>query len=734
MKRGLPQVMVMVGYRSRGKGLRSVAHRAGLVLTAALAVLIGWIALATHAELAARHARILAREPVSFTAGSGKVPVAYWLPHSDHLHDRQFLTVYIAPLRPDVPPPPGLPAWPAPGTAVMSPALAAADSGGVLHQRYGSIVGTIGRTGLADPGEWLVYLRPRDNADFDHYGPDALISGFGRAPGSRDLRMVVADGYPGSDLYRLIMLTLVLPLVVLMFVAVRGTAEQRDRRVALLEALGASRTATAWLLLGEAAVPIFCGAAIGSACALLTIHVTMRVPVTGYQVVAADLVGLRPWIAVLFAVGVGVTLLALCLSHLWRGTRTTRPTVVARSRGRWAALLSAAGLATCVWSSYQAGLSGGVHGRNPLILVFFVALLVALATLPAAVAIAIVVLGKLSGGLGRRLGWVSALVGGRWLAARPSGIARVGAVAVVGLGVLAILQIWVSQHQEAGASSPVRRVIGERVVTVMTSTVGPDADAFVAAVGADRTLRVGEDDQGRVSLTGDCAALARIGTLPECPTTPASASVAYRSLTPIGVALDRLNASILVSGDPMVSQTQGTGYAAVGFVVFNDAGTTGVDAIAVAAYHLLIMPQVSDPGQYGAAGRLANTQAYQWILILSAAGVLVLVFAALLAAIDAMFAQAVGIGVLGSVAGSRRLYFGITGWSVAFPLLIATVFGAGIAALLGSLLIRLSGSGSVSAPLLTAATAVVGLVGVAQAAFCGEAITRSVRRWRPTAD
>ncbi|MDK8450279.1 hypothetical protein [Corynebacterium mastitidis] len=70
--------------------------------------------------------------------------------------------VYLWPLVEDAPLPPGVAQWPAPGEAVLSPALRemAAEEG--LDSRYGRVAGTIGPEGLATSGEPLAYVVPRE--------------------------------------------------------------------------------------------------------------------------------------------------------------------------------------------------------------------------------------------------------------------------------------------------------------------------------------------------------------------------------------------------------------------------------------------------------------------------------------------------------------------------------------------------------------------------------------------
>lgn len=730
MRGGRIGVLLVLGRRSRGKSLGGLAHRVGLAIAAGLTVLVGWLLIATHAEIGASHARAAAREPVP--AGSGQAR-AYWLEHIDHLDDQQFLVIYVAPIDATMAPPPGLSAWPRPGTYVMSPALARAAGRGPLSSRYGISAGTIAMSGLTDPDEWIMYARPASTADFARYGRSALISGLGQ-PDSDQFATVNATPHSTAEFYRIELVLAVLPVLVLLIVALRGASEQRDRRVAMLEALGAARRTTAWVLVGEAALPVLLGTLAAAGVAMLTTFTGVRVPIVGYSVIAADLSGPRTAVAVLWITGALAVLAAVILTHIrGRGGGATRPRRVRDRRAWWQITVCLLAFVGCAWIANRASLSGGVHGRNGLILAFFVAVLVVLATLPATIAAGVTGLGTAAGRIGRRRGWSGAMVGGGWLAARPGSLARMCAAAVVGLGILAVVQVWVSQYQTAGTTSQVRQSIGAQVVSVQTGASPTQVSTFEAAVGTDRVVWVGEDSDGDVGLVGSCSALSSLGRL-TCGPVPKPASALFAALTPVGAAVSRQNASILVSGDPIVSTRPLTGYTNSGFLVFNTAGRPGVDEVADVAFRMLTLPQVTDPGEISVAGSIAEVQPYEWLWVLAAFGAFVLLLAAALSAIDVVFTQAATIGVLGSFAAGRRLYLSVAMWSIAVPVMVATAFGMGVADLLGTMFARMSGSGSVSPRLLAGTLTAMVVLTVIQTAVCAEAVTRSVRAWRPVND
>lgn len=150
--------------------------------------------------------------------------------------------------------PPGTAAIPAPGTMLVSPALKdLLDSGDgkLLRERLPyRITGTIGRSGLSDPGE--LYYYAGSSTLTTHTGAHR-IAHFGGGPLSPPLspQLVVL-----TILGCVVLLT---PVAIFIATAVRFGGDRRDRRLASLRLVGADVRMTRRIAAGEA----FTGAVIG---------------------------------------------------------------------------------------------------------------------------------------------------------------------------------------------------------------------------------------------------------------------------------------------------------------------------------------------------------------------------------------------------------------------------------------------------------------------------------------
>lgn len=736
MTRGLLRAMCALGRRSgRGAGVGGLTHRWGVASAALLAIVAGWLFIGAHSVFNARDDRIWSREPVHLFSDTSARPIAHWLDRGDHFQDRQFITILIAQIDPAASPPPGLPRWPQAGEAFFSPALVAADDAGVLRQRYGRFGGVIGMPGLAEPGEWLVYLRPPHDEDFSRY-PESLITRIGSAPGPD--RVPLTAGLSGRtylDFYLLLLLVTAAPVLLLIMIAVRSGAEVRDRRLAMLDALGAPRRAKAWVLVGESALPVTIGAGIAGLGALATTYVDTTLPVVNYQLLATDLASAR-WAIVPLLVGcVGMMFAALVGAQLRRRSeRATRPRLVSGRLRRWPALVCGVAIAACLWSANEAAARGGVSESDTLAAIFTISFFITILTVPALVAVVTALLGHLVGQLGRRMGLVSMLVSGRWLAGKSAGIVRLSAAVVVGLGLLTLVQVWLSQDAQAGQWLGVRRHIGQELLTVRTAATHDIADRFTSTIGTQRVLWVGEDKDGHSLLVGDCTALAVLGTVDQCPSVPTLASAVYGKMTAIGTAVQRENATILIGREPMLSTTRPDQFQNVGFLVANPDGASGAERVTRTAFAMLPIPDVSDPGQYEVGGRAVRAEVYRWLGVFGGGGILILLLSTALGAVDILLNQARTLGPIGAMHGRRRLYSAISAWHIGLPLVVAGTSGVLIGAALGQQYVRLTGSGVVSWRFLATGFGSVLAITVVLTCLCSVAITRSVRRWSPVAD
>ncbi|MFR9724304.1 FtsX-like permease family protein [Streptomyces sp. MS19] len=152
--------------------------------------------------------------------------------------------------------PPGTDRWPGPGELLVSPALGrllASDDGALLADRLGDdIVGTIGREGLVGPGELYFYVGTDDLPE-ETPRTDAWIESMAGEPLGPTLTLLIL----------IICVVLLMPVAVFIATAVRFGGERRDRRLAALRLVGADTTTTRRVAAGEAMTGALLGLLVG---------------------------------------------------------------------------------------------------------------------------------------------------------------------------------------------------------------------------------------------------------------------------------------------------------------------------------------------------------------------------------------------------------------------------------------------------------------------------------------
>ncbi|MFJ5835143.1 hypothetical protein [Streptomyces sp. NPDC093089] len=385
--------------------------------------------------------RVVPRAPPLLHAARNGTPSPslLWKETGDYVHDRQFSVIFIEPLVADAPLPPGVPRWPAPGEALLSPALLADGRDEGIESRYGRHVGAIGPEGLADPGERLAYVRPaqglfvRDNACPLHGFGMSSIWALGDAASVKPLTVFLS----------LVIGVLLVPAGLLTVVAARLGAAGRDRRVALIGALGGSRWQVSLLGVGEAAGPILLGTGLIAPLAVTALFVDIRVPWTGCLLGAADL---RAHAAVLAGAVLAAPLLVAVTVVLLHppavSSRGTRPQGRPRSRAvKVMACLCPLFLLILSWYPTAATDSGATP---ELAVVLMAGSIGTLATLPAVAALLISAAGRALTAIGRRRGAPGTLLAGRWIQGRPGYLTRLVAGVVMAVGLLCLVQVYPS--------------------------------------------------------------------------------------------------------------------------------------------------------------------------------------------------------------------------------------------------------------------------------------------------
>ncbi|RAG82122.1 ABC transporter permease [Streptacidiphilus pinicola] len=426
----------------------------------------------------------------------------------------------VRPEGPHVATPPGLSAWPGPGTMYVSPALRellAAPGGALLKQRLPyREVGTVGDAGLVEPGELAYY------AGDATLSPTSDNSGAGAVYRTNSIGgHAITDGLsPMLTLLTVVtFLVLLIPVGVFVATAVRIGGERRDRRLAALRLVGVDIRGTHRVAAGEALV----GAVLGLPAGLLVFAVARelvaRVQLLGLSVFPSDLTP-RGWLVGLIALAVPLCALVVTTVSL-RGVvieplgvvRAARPP---RRRLWWRLLLPALGVLLLLTTTLGDTFSDSAQRR----------LIAGVASLLVGVTLLLPwLMERVVGRLGR--GPVPLQLGSRRLQLSGGAAARtVSGVVVAVAGAIAVQSLFggVSSQYTTSTGRDLTRAqagieatltgpdVAERVITGLRSTPGVLGatgllSMYVTVPGSPEPLTV---------AVGDCATLVEYAAIGGC--------------------------------------------------------------------------------------------------------------------------------------------------------------------------------------------------------------------------
>ena len=665
---------------------------------------------------AARGARVV-------EAGSSARAELLWKATIASLNDRQYDVVYIEPLVENAPLPPGVGHWPKPGEVFLSPALKKADRA-VLGE-YGRPVGTIGAEGLEAPGEYFAYVRPTA-ARLDAESM-AKVSGFG-VPWTPALGEHLYNFGPSE--FRWAYLALVgLPAALFVVIAARVGAAARDRRTAVLAALGASTGARAWFAVGEACVPVAIGAIPAGIVVGIAPIIDVPIPMVDFVLYAPDArAALTGLVVALGGVPMAVLALVVLLQPPHRADgRSTRPVAVGRRR-EW-----------MLWL-FPVALFGTVRGTDlaPYDLrlpVLAVGSVVTIALLPGVVGALVSAAGPVMARAGAARGRIGMLVSGRRLASGARPVARLVASVVIAIGLAAQGQIAISLFTDVSdRAEAVENHLGTSVLRVSTtmSTASADVAGFERALGREvHALAVRRDPRkGRVEVVAGCAVWRSLDV--PCSGSPTALHSSHRGLAQ-AVSLEQSVGLRLFARTGSVSDAVRKGEDPVLMVVAADGRQLSLSRVHQAANSNLAMATRVEvfamTGSLGGSGE--GIAAQQWLQLLSVAGVLVIVVVAGIGSIAQFVRTGRELGPISVLAGSRRVYYSVSWWSLLAPTVFA-VFMAVIVSWFVTSPLMASGSSRLSA-LSTVGAA--GLLCAAVMAWWGARVASSAASvWRPRGD
>ncbi len=691
-----------------------------LTTSSALAVVVVLMIAGALRVYDAEAARQAARLPVPAEPSAAAL---HWAPTAERVSDRQYPVIYLEPVG-DRPPvlPPGLERLPEPGAAALSPALAARAAESKVVQAWTASGQMIGLDGLQDPGELLAYVVAPEGESIQHSHRSMSVAGFGGAGASiREADAFLGTRLAPGPLRLAVFAFLVFPVGMLLATASRAAAPRRDRRIALLQALGSPRQVTLRLAALEAACLAMLGAGVGA----LGYHAVRpfvdRVPVVDRLFRSSDTVLSLPTtgLCVLLVASFATLVAAATAPRGWRDPVANRPGPTSGMRTRLRMVPLVAGLALCL-----AAVIAGGPGGSPLLLV---GTALTLAGLPLVVAPVV----KLIGGRLGRSRSLAASVAGRRLAFDPAYNARyiAGLVALVFLAVN--VHAWSNRLQSSNETSQ---------AAVATSTVRVSASAPLVADG--RALATGpavavapfvsDRQTGAETLLVDCATMRRMqadGRAAPCPAAPASSVAEVHQALKDGRGL--LGGPL---GDSMVGATHAIDVTAVapadlaslrvdGFYVLAEGRRLDVAAVRQVAFAELALPFVLSPADLVQS----PSPLEKWLSAgLLAAAVLAAVSVSV-ALVDAVFRRRDEFGSLVAL-GASRPFLGrllVVEMTTALGVGIVAALTAGV--LTGAAMIKISQQGYLELGFLLGTLLAAALLGLVAAAVAAAVVLPTLR-------
>ncbi|MEO3856692.1 ABC transporter permease [Acrocarpospora sp. B8E8] len=460
-------------------------------------------AVAANFAFQARADRGAWRNPVPAASDA----VAIEASHKDVVRDQAITVVDLAALGKAPDPPPGLPRFPHPGEAWLSPALAELARqlpDDELAARFRRQVGVLGDEALVYPGELVAVVGHKPDAPelTAPRGGDSIVD---TAP----VKVATLDGQASQDAKQYQMLAviasvlMVVPLLVFGGAAARLTVARRDQRLAALRLVGATPGQVVGMTVAEAVIVALAGALAGTVVFVLAVPLLAGIQMQGGPWFVADvfpnpLVMAAVLVAVPLLVGLSavVGLRRVVVSPLGVAKRETPP---AMRFVRVLALLAV----LAVFPLLSANTSIAIIG---------VALTLAFLGVNLVGPWVVGLIGRITAGLAR--GPVRLLAGRRLVDDPRSAWRTVSGVALTGfvagfLGLLspAVLDDGTAGPPELRVTAPAGQVqqvseqARERLREAgVTATVNPAQDAVVAAL--DSSADTATVDRARTALAG----------------------------------------------------------------------------------------------------------------------------------------------------------------------------------------------------------------------------------------
>ncbi|MEV5432851.1 permease [Streptomyces sp. NPDC052701] len=683
-------------------------------------VAVAFVILATVATLATydgRETRADVRGPV---ITDSKHAALLYREGADSIGARPVSVVFVHPLTAKAPVPAGVTRWPGPGEVLLSPELLRTGEAEGIRTRYGSFAGTVTTDGLVTPSERIAYVRVADTPPkSDHrWLPVAAFGGGGAATGE------MVDQAPVTSPLTAMWALTGLPALALVVISARVGSRSRDRRSSLLQALGGTSRHRMMVNIGEAAFPVALGTLVAFVPYVVASVRDIRLAPTGYILDHRDVVDAWPAAVAAGAVSLLAVLGIVVATHrVHRDGRSTRPSSFTSRVPAWRLLICGVGVALVLTSQYVP--------RKAQLIVFTSGTVIMWAFLSSVVALATRHLGARLADHGRRRGHPGRLIGGRWTHAHPGVIVRLALAMVIGIGIVAQMQVWTSrlgEHSRAAVATHQR--IKDTVIELTTSGMtAAQTDRFRASLPPGSLLLTrtmhdpGPPEDPWVSIEGSCRDLRALHIACTGGTRTAAAS------SPQVDELRRWYGDIkFVQAPDIAVRPDGT----QSLLVVTPA-PGHLAAVKQAAY-TLPNPSVQVTELGGAWLGSSRVRLPNWIQLFGVTGLLFLLVAGAVSAAAEFVRIRHVLAPLSVLTGRRRVFRSVTSWHLTVPLLISTVVTGAVTAWHSVFFIALVREGSVSWTVLAAGITTCALVSLAVGFLGARAAAREADQWRPAAD
>jgi hypothetical protein len=650
-------------------------------------------------------------------------------------HDRPVTVISIWPLTANAPLPPGVSRWPAPGEAVLSPALAADLSGGDRTE-FGKVAGIIGVQGLDVPRERRVYLRPTSAILDTRHMQRAIGFNGGEGGGSSyGVGSLYADS--ASDVSVVVIWTLVVPALVALSLSAGLDGETRLRRRRLLTVLGAGRGHLALVDGVEAWPAIAAGTLIATVFLALACRIDVSIPRLDAELLASD--ARTAWVQLALAI-VGGHLLALAtilaVRQRYRSRRSNSAFSPQQDRQVTRATICVLAAIATIWLPAHST-SGSFRS-----LTYIAGVIVVAVTLPAILGILFTIVGQGIAAWGNRSGSVGSIIGGRRLQVFPIRTTRLALGVCFAVLALGQVQLWGSmlgtQYHDALRN---RAQFGAIVASADKTSYGPGVQTFLKQLGPHaEAIWITTNDPSKINprsssqISAPCSALKALGV--SCTDRP---TVSGTDPTPVMEQVLKWqtgNVDVHLKREDIPDFKRLARDHAQLVLISTNGGEIPLAHLQQEAYTLTPGGlQLSTAGQGWVTAGTNSWIREEWIIVFSLFGVAVIVIATGLVMAGDAIGSSRDTTPLAVLTERRRWIFVLAAWRTALPLCGAGTVGTLAYLVLSTGMATGSGEGSMTPSPALAEVSVVfcAVFGVVMAFWAATYITRQSHNWRPGA-